>query len=328
MSTPAAGGAGGGCSGRTSTSFPPSARWRSRSGTRSCRSCATASTPGTFDSPIWVGLDNYRGVIDDPEFRQSLLNNLKLLLAVPVMLGLALAIALVLNDRIRGTRQYQAIVFLPYVLPATAIGIAFSYLLQQNGVLNTALRDVHLGALAQDWLGNSHLAIVSVGGLVVWQQLGFGVVVFTAALLALPPETAEAARIDGAGWWSLQLRVLVPQIRPIIELLTRDPGDHRARVGVQLRVRAHLRRAGLRLERDGAVHLAELLERRERDCGERGGDAARHGERVDLALAVGAAAGGGGMRGAPAGTARRGRGAPCVPPRSSGWRRSTRSGSS
>ncbi len=175
---------------------------------------------GSFDSPIWVGLDNYRGVIDDPEFRQSLLNNLKLLLVVPVMLGLALVIALVLNDRIRGARKYQAIIFLPFVLPATAIGIAFSYLLQQNGVLNTALRNVHLGALAQDWLGNSHLAIVSVGGLVVWQQLGFGVVVFTAALLALPPETSEAARIDGAGWWSLQLRVLVPQIRPIIELLS------------------------------------------------------------------------------------------------------------
>jgi ABC-type sugar transport system permease subunit len=175
---------------------------------------------GSFDSPVWVGLDNYRGVLDDPEFRESVINNLKLLLSVPVMLGLGLAIALVLNDRIRGARQYQAIVFLPYVLPATAIGIAFSYLLQENGVLNSGLRDVHLGALAQDWLGNSHLAIVSVGGLVVWQQLGFGVVVFTAALLSLPPETAEAARIDGAGWWSLQFRVLIPQIRPIIELLT------------------------------------------------------------------------------------------------------------
>src|ERR1700730_9892630 len=136
---------------------------------------------GSFSSPIWVGLDNYRGVIGDPEFRpslqnhlQSLQNNLKLLLAVPVMLGIGLAIALVLNDRIRGMRQYQAIVFLPYVLPATAIGIAFSFLLQVNGVLNTALRNVHLGGIAQDWLGNSHLAIVSVGGLVVWQQLGFG----------------------------------------------------------------------------------------------------------------------------------------------------------
>jgi ABC-type sugar transport system permease subunit len=175
---------------------------------------------GNFASPIWVGLDNYRGVIQDPAFHQSLVNNLKLLLAVPVLLVLGLAVALVLNDRIRGGRQYQAIVFLPYVLPAAAIGIAFSFLLQENGVLNTALREAHLGPLAQDWLGSSRLAIVSVGGLVIWQQLGFAVVVFTAALLALPPETAEAARIDGAGWWSLQLRVLVPQIRPVIELVT------------------------------------------------------------------------------------------------------------
>jgi len=175
---------------------------------------------GNYSSPIWVGLDNYKGVISDPVFRQSLFNNLRLLLAVPVMVGVGLVIALVLNDRIRGGRQYQGIIFLPYVLPAAAIGIAFSFLLQEKGVLNTALRGAHLGVFAQDWLGSSHLAIVSVGGLVIWQQLGFAVVVFTAALLALPPETAEAARIDGAGWWSLQLRVLVPQIRPIIVLLT------------------------------------------------------------------------------------------------------------
>src|SRR5262249_20705009 len=53
-------------------------------------------------SPIWVGLDNYKGVVSDPQFQQSLLNNLKLMLTVPIMLGLGLAIALVLNDRIRG----------------------------------------------------------------------------------------------------------------------------------------------------------------------------------------------------------------------------------
>jgi ABC-type sugar transport system permease subunit len=155
---------------------------------------------GNFASPVWVGLDNYSGVIHDPEFRRSLLNNAKLLLTVPVTIGFALLIALILNDRIRGGRYYQAIVFLPYVLPATAVGLAFAFLLQQNGVLNTALREAHLGALGQ--------------------QLGFGVVVFTAALLSLPPETTEAARIDGAGWWTLQRRVLAPQIRPIIELFT------------------------------------------------------------------------------------------------------------
>ncbi len=247
---------------------------------------------GNFASPIWVGLDNYRGVIQDPAFHQSLENNLKLLLAVPVLLVLGLAVALVLNDRIRGGRQYQAIVFLPYVLPAAAIGIAFSFLLQQNGVLNTALRQAHLGPLAQDWLGSSRLAIVSVGGLVIWQQLGFAVVVFTAALLALPPETAEAARIDGAGWWSLQLRVLVPQIRPVIELVT---------VIMVITMLTWVFTYVYILTSGGpgyASSVMELyiwrsfLERGKRHRRERCRDAARNGECADRAFAVGAAEGG------------------------------------
>ena len=64
---------------------------------------------GNFDSPIYVGLANYRGVLSDPAFRTSLFDNMKLLVTVPVMLGLGLAIALVLNDRIRGGRHMREI---------------------------------------------------------------------------------------------------------------------------------------------------------------------------------------------------------------------------
>ena len=175
---------------------------------------------GNFSSPIWVGLDNYKGVLSDPAFRQSIFNNMKLLLAVPVMLTLGLAIALVLNDRIRGGRHYQSVVFLPYVLPATAIGIAFSFLLQENGVLNRSLRKAHLGGLAYDWLGNSHLAIVSVGGLVIWQQLGFAVVVFRRRCLRYPRRQPRLLGSTVPAGGSCSFGVLVPQIRPIIELLT------------------------------------------------------------------------------------------------------------
>ena len=74
-------------------------------------------------------------------FRQSVYNNLKLLLTVPVMHGARRSRSRSSSTSgIRGLRQYRAIVFLPYVLPATAIGLTFSFLLQQNGVLNTALR--------------------------------------------------------------------------------------------------------------------------------------------------------------------------------------------
>ena len=217
---------------------------------------------GSFDSPIWVGLDNYRGVIDDPEFRQSLLNNLKLLLVVPVMLGLALVIALVLNDGIRGMRKYQAIIFLPFVLPATAIGISFSYLLQQNGVLNTALRNAHLGAFAAGLAGQ----------LPPCDRVGRGARRLAAARLRCRRVHGGAARPatrdlrSGAHRW----RGLVEPAAagagaadpPDHRAAQRDPGDHRARVGVQLRLRAHVRRPRLRLERDGALHLEKLLQRR------------------------------------------------------------------
>jgi ABC-type sugar transport system permease subunit len=172
---------------------------------------------GSTDTMTYVGTANYKNVVQDAVFRHSLVNNLKLLVTVPVMTALALLIAVMLNDRIRGWRQYQAIVFLPYILPATAIGLTFSYLLQRNGVLNKLLRDVGLGSLAPDWLGSASWVVPAIGGVVVWQQLGFGVVVFTAALLALPAEVTEAARIDGAGWWQIQRRIHIPQIRRIVE---------------------------------------------------------------------------------------------------------------
>jgi ABC-type sugar transport system permease subunit len=172
---------------------------------------------GSPSQLIWVGGANYRNVLHDPVFLRSVANNLRLLVTVPVMTALALAIALFLDEGIRGWRQYRAVVFLPYVLPATAIGLSFSYLLQRNGVLNTILRSLGLGAFALDWLGSAKVVMASIGGVVIWQQLGFGVVVFTASLLALPREVTEAALIDGAGWWQLRRRVILPQIREIIE---------------------------------------------------------------------------------------------------------------
>jgi ABC-type sugar transport system permease subunit len=172
---------------------------------------------GSVANLVPVGLNNYRFVFEDPVFWQSLLNNLKLFATVPITTTFALLIALVLNDRIRGWRQYRAVVFLPFILPSTVIGLTFSFVLALNGTLNTFLHNIHLGFLAADWLGTSQWAIPSIGGVVIWQQLGFGVVVFSAALLALPPEVTEAARIDGASWGQIQRRILIPQIRGIIE---------------------------------------------------------------------------------------------------------------
>jgi ABC-type sugar transport system permease subunit len=172
---------------------------------------------GTFYQMQYVGLGNFRALVDDDVFVHSLANNLRLLLTVPVMTVLALLVAVVLHDGVRGWRVHRSAVFLPYILPAAGIGLAFGALLQFNGALNQALRGLHLGFLALDWLGSPRLSIWSVGGVVIWQQLGFGVVVFLAALLSLPHEVVEAARVDGASWWQVQTRVQIPQLRSTIE---------------------------------------------------------------------------------------------------------------
>jgi ABC-type sugar transport system permease subunit len=172
---------------------------------------------GSVGQLTYVGTSNYHELFADPQFITSMFNNIKLLLTVPVVTVISLAIALMINTTFRGVRQYRAIVFLPYILPATAMGLSFSYLLQGNGVLDALLKNLDLSFLIKDWLGSPSWVMFSIGSVIVWQQFGFGVVVFSAALLAVPGETIEAARIDGANWWIVQWKILIPQIRRIIE---------------------------------------------------------------------------------------------------------------
>jgi len=172
---------------------------------------------GSAGQLTYVGTANYRELFQDPQFITSMFNNFKLLLVVPIVTALALALALGINTTFRGVRQYRAIIFLPYILPATAMGLSFSYLLQGNGVLDSLLKAMHLPFLIHDWLGSPSWVIFSIGGVIGWQQFGFGVVVFSAALLSVPGETIEAARIDGANWWIVQWKILIPQIRRIIQ---------------------------------------------------------------------------------------------------------------
>lgn len=165
----------------------------------------------------FVGLDNYRLVLDDPTFRLAAKHSVLLLLAVPALLAISLLVSVLLFERVRGWRLYRSTVFLPYVLAVPIVGIIFSYLLQLNGVLNEALRKLGLDAIALDWLGSEDLALWSVLGVVVWREVGFGIVLFLARLTTLDEAQLEAARIDGAGWWQRLRYVIVPQIRGTIE---------------------------------------------------------------------------------------------------------------
>jgi ABC-type sugar transport system permease subunit len=161
-------------------------------------------------------LDNYRFVLGDDLFWTAAKHNLVLLLAVPVETVVALAIALVLNEGIRFWKTYRTLVFIPYILSVPVLGASFLLLYGLHGVLNRILGGIGLGALAQDWFGNPSWTLPSIASLIVYHEVGFGVVLFLARLLTLPPEPFDAARIDGASWWRVQRFVTLPQLRSVI----------------------------------------------------------------------------------------------------------------
>lgn len=163
-----------------------------------------------------VQLTAYRSILGDPIFQGAVKHNLLLLLSVPVVTVLALSIAFVLHESIYGWRVYRTVVFLPYMLAIPVLGTTFVYLLSLNGALNHGLDAVGLGVLRNDWLGDPSLALGSIASIIVYHELGFGVVLFLARLLSLPEEVDQAARIDGCTWWQMRRRITLPQMRSVI----------------------------------------------------------------------------------------------------------------
>ena len=168
----------------------------------------------------WVGLANYTVVFKDDVFLRAVQNNLILLLCVPVMVFVALVLAVFLFERMRGWQFYRTTLFLPYLLPITVVGLVFSYIFQLSGVLNEFLIAIGLDALALDWLGSTRLALPTLMFVVIWKEVGFGIVLFLARLMSVEEELFDAAKIDGANWWQLQWNITVPQLATVIEFFT------------------------------------------------------------------------------------------------------------
>jgi ABC-type sugar transport system permease subunit len=168
----------------------------------------------------FIGLENYRTILIDSTFQEGVLHNGLLLLAVPVMVLVSLLISVILYDRVVGWRLYRTALFMPYILAVPIVGIVFSYVFQLNGVLNTILRAIGLEVIALDWLGSSKLALWTVMFIIIWREVGFGIVLFLARLLSQNEEPLDAAKIDGANWWQRLWYVIIPELRGTIEFYT------------------------------------------------------------------------------------------------------------
>jgi raffinose/stachyose/melibiose transport system permease protein len=170
----------------------------------------------------WVGFKNYQRLFHDSVFWASFWHNAGLVVAmavVPTALGLVVAAGLFdfIGKRFgpRTAGVLRACIYLPQVMPLAVMGVVWGWILAPgDGVLNRALKDVGLGSLAHDWLGDPNTALYTVMAIMVWIQLGFPVVVFMAGLQRVDPALHEAASIDGASWWRRFWHITVPQIRP------------------------------------------------------------------------------------------------------------------
>lgn len=167
----------------------------------------------------WVGLDNYDALAQDPHFAQAVGNTvLYTVLYVPLSILFGFLLAQALNRRIRLAGVYRTLVFVPFVLSATAQGVLFSFILDpQFGAANSLLH--HLGVSPQGFLTDPAQALLVLVGITLWSGTGFCVVVYLAALQDVPPSLVEAARLDGAGTWRVLRHVTLPAVTPVTAFL-------------------------------------------------------------------------------------------------------------
>ncbi len=164
----------------------------------------------------WVGLTNYRTVLDDPDLFGSILNSFRLVVFfsfIPVVLGLVAASVIHRVVRGRAGAVARTVLFLPQVIPLVAAGIIWGWLLSLSGLVNQFLGLLGLGGISRAWLGDFDWALPAVGMIGVWVLLGFCTVLLLTAMSKIDTTLYEAARIDGAGWFAELRAVTLPGLR-------------------------------------------------------------------------------------------------------------------
>jgi len=172
------------------------------------------STPKGARASVWVGLENYRVMLDYPVFRKALANNLWFAgVTIPLSIGLALMMALWVNERMAGRALLRMAYFTPTVLPMIAVAnIWLFFYTPQYGLLEQISKA--LGLPSQNWLGDPSTALGAVTLVAVWKEAGFFMIFYLAALQSMNPSLREAAAIEGASGWTFFRRVQWPLLMP------------------------------------------------------------------------------------------------------------------
>lgn len=167
----------------------------------------------------FVGLSNYAELLEDRDFWRALLHTIAYAAAiVPATMAIGLALAVALNERIRGRNLFRAAIYLPTVISGVASGIIAAWIFQGNyGVLNAVLAAVGWPRLP--WLSSTTLALPSVILSSLWLRIGLCMVIYLAALQDVPRDQMDAAALDGASAWNRFRHVAWPVLAPATTFL-------------------------------------------------------------------------------------------------------------
>ena len=165
---------------------------------------------------IFIGIQNYIDVIKDPVFILSLKNNLFLIVVCLIgQLGLAFLFAFMLNSRhVRLKGLHRTMSYFPAVLSAVVVGFIWSFIYDYNyGFINAFLRLIGQGDKAQAWLGNDKMVMALAAIPLIWQYIGYYMIIIMSAMSSVDPQIFEMAEIDGASGWKKAVYITLPLIK-------------------------------------------------------------------------------------------------------------------
>jgi multiple sugar transport system permease protein len=168
-----------------------------------------------FGSPEWLGLENYIHLFNDPKFYKSLSNTLIFaIMVVPASIILALILAILLNNTLRGNSIFRTLVFMPTVVPAVAAAVIWIWILNpQWGLLNGFLRMINIQG--PPWLSNPDWAKPALLIITLW-MIGSDMILYLAGLQEIPNDYYESAALDGANSWQKTIHITVPLLTPVM----------------------------------------------------------------------------------------------------------------
>jgi len=177
----------------------------------------------------FVGLSNFTKLFQDATFMRALLNNIELAIVVPlvtIVLALVIAMAVTVNGPTRGSIRgisgsgfYRVVSFFPYTVPAIVIGLIWAQVYDPSaGLLNATLTKIGLSGFENfAWLGDPRTAMPASMFVIIWSFVGFYTVLFVAAILGVPAEIYESARMDGAGRFRTVVSITIPLLRDNVQ---------------------------------------------------------------------------------------------------------------